>query len=244
MKKLRANVALTLVWLVLGLLLATSFFTQRRVESETTGPRTKQLIAVIKEIEQEKKGVEEKLEELRETVRIHEEKAAADQGVLASFKKELDKLKSVGGFTKAKGKGIKVTLADSSRVPIGEDPNNYIIHDYDLRAVVNALWAGGAEAIAINNQRLVSTSAVRCVGNTILINSNRLASPYKVKAIGNYKKLEDALEKDKQVKRLTTEYSRLFGLIVDVEETSNIQLPAYEGSLGVEHAQIVEEKKS
>lgn len=96
----------------------------------------------------------------------------------------------VGGGA-VEGPGVVVTLDDSParRSPTG-DPNDLVIHERDLQTVVNALWGAGAEAVGINGERLTSTSAVRCAGNTLLLHGSLHSPPYRVAAIGEPAALE------------------------------------------------------
>ena len=89
------------------------------------------------------------------------------------------------GLLGMKGPGVELTMDDSPRSrPTDADRYFYIVHDVDLQANVNELWAVGAEAIAINDQRVVSRTAIRCTGPTILVNGVRLSPPYIIRAIG------------------------------------------------------------
>src|SRR6185437_17020012 len=76
----------------------------------------------------------------------------------------------------------------------GVDPNQLVVHQSDLQAVVNALWAGGAEAMSIAGQRVIATSAVRCVGNTLLLNGEVYSPPFRVVAIGPATQLQNNLD--------------------------------------------------
>lgn len=232
----RWNISLVLVTLILGLLLTTSYYTWQKTKERTPISRKRELIEVIKELEGKKRNLKNDLGDLRRRLQSLEKKAAADEGVLSSFKDQLNQAKSAAGLTSVRDDGIEVTLGDSTQTPLGKDPNNYIIHDYDLRAVVNALWAGGAEAISINGQRLVSVSAIRCAGNTILVNSTRLASPYRIRAIGDFNRLNKELNEDKESSQLLNNYAKMFSLAVDIEEKHDVEIPAYKGSLMIKYA--------
>src|SRR5205085_4294208 len=107
------------------------------------------------------------------------------------------------------GRGLKVTLDDSDRKqsPTG-NVNDLVVHSQDVQAVVNALWRAGAEAMAINGQRLVSSSAVLCVGNTLLLNGTVHSPPYVVTALGAKK---EAFDDDRLIKRLRAD-AQTFGL--------------------------------
>jgi len=238
--KARRFLSPILVCLILGFLLSTAFYAQQRTR-ERVGQRKVELIEIIKSLEKERENLKKETRELRERLRAYEKEAAAHEGILGSFTKELEELKFAAGLTPVEGPGVEVILGDALQVPLGEDPNSYIIHDYDLRVMVNALWDGGAKAIAINSQRLVSTSAIRCVGNTILVNSVRLATPYKIRAIGNSERLYRVLQENKDASKLLWNYAKFFGLIAEIKTLSHIKIPAYSGSLRVEHARTIRE---
>jgi uncharacterized protein YlxW (UPF0749 family) len=91
---------------------------------------------------------------------------------------ELGRATLAAGLVRMRGPGMKVTLDDSplDEAPTG-DINDLVIHSQDVQAAVNAVWRAGAEAVAINGQRLVSTSAVLCVGNTLLLNGTVHSPP-------------------------------------------------------------------
>ena len=95
-------------------------------------------------------------------------------------------LRAPAGLTAVHGPGVEVVLDDAPGEPpgAGVDPNSLVVHQSDLQAVVNALWAGGAEAMTIAGQRVIATSAVRCVGNTLLLNGEVYSPPFRVAAIG------------------------------------------------------------
>ena len=236
------NVWVAVISMILGLLLTTSFYAKQKALKTSPLSRKQQLIKVVRELEEKRERLKSDLKKLRAALSEEEKQAASERGEFASFTKELKDLKSEAGFTAVTGPGLEVTLEDNPNVPSGQDPNNYIIHDYDVRAVINALWSGGAEAVSINNQRLISTSAVRCVGTTILANFIRLGTPYRIKAIGNPNELEEALNKDRPASLLLNSYVKAFGLRVKVTKGSELKLPPYEGSLKVEYARTLGEK--
>ncbi len=128
--------------------------------------------------------------------------------------RELDE---VAGSSPLEGPGIVVTLDDSSsrRSPTG-DPNDLIVHERDIQTVVNALWGAGAEAVAIDGERLTSTSAVRCAGNTLLLHGTLHSPPYRVAGIGDPERLASGLPGQPGMDRLA-ESVEAFGLGLDVE---------------------------
>ncbi|TCD54345.1 DUF881 domain-containing protein [Alloscardovia theropitheci] len=108
-------------------------------------------------------------------------------------------------FPQIEGKGVTVTLDDSQRWEQAArskdaNPNDYVVHQQDIEAVVNAMWAGGAEAITIQDQRLMPTSAIKCIGNVLLLNGKQFAPPYKISAIGDIDMLSDTINNSEAVK--------------------------------------------
>jgi uncharacterized protein YlxW (UPF0749 family) len=107
-----------------------------------------------------------------------------------------------------------------------------VVHQQDLQAVINALRAGGAEAITLMGQRIVATSAVRCVGNTVLLHGRVYSPPFVVTAIGDVRALRAALSDDRGVAYFRTFVNR-FGLGYTVRSERSVELPAYTGPLAL-----------
>ena len=97
------------------------------------------------------------------------------------------------------------------------DPNESVVHQSDLQAVVNSLWAGGAEAMSVAGQRMISTSAVRCVGNTLLLNGEVYSPPFRIVAIGPAAGMRAALGRSPGV-RLYRQAADVLGLRYSVRE--------------------------
>ncbi len=138
------------------------------------------------------------------------------------------------GLVAVEGPGLTVTLDDSS---LDESPsgnlNDLVVHSQDIQAVANALWAAGAEALAVSGQRVVPTSALLCVGNTLLINGTVHSPPYRFVAIG--RALLDGFLADPLVERLQDDAER-FGLGFEVHESDSVRVPAYRGTTAVRYA--------
>ncbi|HOA28248.1 MAG TPA: DUF881 domain-containing protein, partial [Arachnia sp.] len=91
------------------------------------------------------------------------------------------------GLTDLVGPGLRVTLTDAPTdvKPAGVSDDALVVHQQDIQAVVNALWAGGAEAMTIQGQRVISTTGIKCVGNTVVLHGVPYAPPYVIEAIGD-----------------------------------------------------------
>jgi uncharacterized protein YlxW (UPF0749 family) len=138
------------------------------------------------------------------------------------------------GLVAAEGPGMVVTLDDSSdrQSPSG-NLNDLVIHSQDVQAVANGLWAAGAEALAVNGQRVVPTSAILCVGNTLLINGTVHSPPFRFTAIGAG--LHTAFMGDPLVARFAEDADR-FKLGFKVEDKDRLMVPAYTGTSKVRFA--------
>ena len=229
----RHYLLLASVLFAVGLLGALAYRTNPDPDPATAaGTRQPRLVSIVETLEEKRERLMSQLETLRDDVSALEEQEATRQGLHDSYNAELSRLRMLAGLESVEGNGLAVTLADNPRPPENAlEINNYIIHDYDVRAILNALWAGGAGAVAINGERLVQSSAVRCVGTTILVNSTRLGAPFVVSAIGDPDSLRRSLETDRDASMLLDDYARAFGLKIDVEQVDSLILPSYRGSL-------------
>ena len=154
---------------------------------------------------------------------------SARQRELAVLARQRDALAPFAGLRAVRGPGLVVALSDSPlrESPTG-DPNDLVIHEQDLQAVVNALWAGGAEAIAINGERITSRSAVRCVGNTLLLHGSVYAPPYRVSALGDPAALNDGLARSEEVAQFRAA-AEDFRLGFRITRSRQLVLPAFRG---------------
>ncbi|TDB75352.1 DUF881 domain-containing protein [Micromonospora sp. KC723] len=145
------------------------------------------------------------------------------------------------GFTALTGSGVTVELNDApgrsdGTLPKGATNDDLVVHQGDVQAVVNALWAGGAEAMSIMNVRVLSTSAVRCVGNTLLLHGRVYSPPFKIVAIGDPASLQRALADSQGV--------QVFKQAVDhwqlgyTETVSTVTVPAFEDSTALRSATV------
>ena len=220
---------------VLGLLLALAFRAPS-VDPSARLPDQYRLADLIERQQKSATALRQDVEELRADVeRLRADAASrSDAGPRES---DLDAVGTVAGLVAVRGPGLRVTLDDSG---LEESPtdnvNDLVVHSQDVQAVVNALWRAGAEAIAINGQRLVGTSAVLCVGNTLLLNGTVHSPPYAISAIGPAR---DRFEADRLVRRLRADAAR-FGLRFSVERTGDLAVPAFEGATSFRYARPVE----
>jgi len=236
--KKKLTLSLSIVSIMLGALLALGIRTQQTYTPilPTTNPR--ELSVIFKTLQETNKKLQDEIKTLRNRITDYEDKLASGKGAIQALNEQLQAMKVQAGLTAVMGPGVIVTLADSGyKTALPELQNLYIVHDYDLLQVVNELKAAGAEAIAINGQRLSFNSAIRCVGNVIQVNGVPIASPYKIEAIGNPDVLMSGLKIPGGIVDLLTNS----GLKVEVKKAEQIVLPPYSGagSSGLHYAQPI-----
>ncbi|MFD2092530.1 DUF881 domain-containing protein [Blastococcus deserti] len=138
------------------------------------------------------------------------------------------------------GPGVVITLDDAparpdGSLPVNARPDDLVIHQSDVQAVVNAVWAAAADGVAIMDQRLIATSAVRCVGNTLLLQGRTYSPPFVVAAIADASAVRAQLAASPQV-AVFQQAVDAFGLTFTVRERPSVSLPAYDGPLDLEYA--------
>lgn len=166
--------------------------------------------------------------------------ASQTSAELRQLESAAERLAPAAGLGAVEGSGLSVRLEDApvpaGGIPESYAPDDYVVHSQDLQSVINALWAGGAEAMQVMDQRLVSTSAVRCVGNTLILQGRVYSPPYTVTGVGPPERMRRALENSPGV-ALYRQYAALIGLGYAVDEHSSATVVGYEGALQLQHAQ-------
>ncbi|MFR8103795.1 MAG: DUF881 domain-containing protein [Clostridia bacterium] len=176
----------------------------------------------------------------KEEKELEEVRNKATQNDSSSTQKEEDiKLaNTMIGLTEVTAKGVVITLKDSqSQTTENIDVSSLLVHDGDLMAIVNELKNAGAEAISINDQRIVTTSAITCDGNVVRINNEKVGTPFEIKAIGSPEALAGALLRPGGYIKYSLEPA---GVYVDLKKSNNVTIPKYNGVINFEYAKTVE----
>ena len=216
---------------LLGFLVVTASSSATAVK-RAEAPRRTQLAEIISQRRSQVETLEDAVGELRaEVARAQRESAERTAGG-AQLSAALNELSLLAGTTALRGPGLEVRLSDSTRDPPEDDAGAYRIHDRDLQLVVNALLASGAEAVAVNDVRLVATSAIRAAGQTIVAGFRPLSPPYVVRAIGADRQRFDAT----QVARLYSRWRDVFGLGFRVREADDLTVPSHAGRVSLTSA--------
>ncbi|HET6626247.1 MAG TPA: DUF881 domain-containing protein [Nocardioidaceae bacterium] len=149
-----------------------------------------------------------------------------------------DALRGPAGLVPVKGPGLSVTLDDAPEdvdVPPEIGVNDLVVHQQDIQAVVNAMWAGGAEAMTIQDQRVISTTGIKCIGNTVQLHGVPYAPPYVITAVGDPDAMLTSINESPYIE-IYKQYVEKAQLGYDVEAHTEVELPGYEGSLDLSYA--------
>ena len=226
----RWHLSLAIVFVILGFLLSTAFSTQQRWGSRP-GLRKQNLVDLIEQKRREREKIGGQLNDVRKKVENLDSARAGRLGTLANYSRELEGLRLKAGLRAVRGPGVDLVIGDAPRVPVGADPDSFLIHDYDLQIITNALWRGGAEALSINGERFVTNTGIRSAGSTVLINSKPQGGPYHIQAIGQPKRLVKFLKTDSDSALLMGDYAQKYGLITKLSVRKTVTVSAYKGSL-------------
>ena len=229
------QVALTLICVLLGFAISLQLRSVRINRSTATDNLRAQELQTQLNAEKEKnESLAADLEDAKNQL-AEFRKNSENSGAISSIVSE-----KLAGLTALTGPGVTVSLSDAKTPPTANPPENSIIHDSDIRTVLNELLASGAEALSINGERIISTSSIRCVGPTVIINNTRLSSPFVITAIGDAKTLEAGLIiKGGVVDALTP-----WGIDIDIATFDKVNIPAYTGVSTFKYAEVSDADKT
>ncbi len=192
--------------------------------------------------------------DLRDTLLKAEERYKTMQSQLSDSTKELEKIRlestkdvstekndeinknnMILGLTDVKGPGIIITAKDGTPTGNMENMSLFLIHDADLREIVAELWNAGAQAISINDQRIVNSTCIVCAGNIISINNEKVNSPFVIKAIGNQESLYGIDRPGGYIQYMKAYTS------VDINKADSVEISKYEGAISQKYITQVKE---
>lgn len=159
------------------------------------------------------------------------------------YQRQVDELRDPAGLTPRRGPGITVTLSDAPEEVINStsrDLNLLVVHQQDIQAVVNAMWKGGATAVTIQGQRIVTTTGIKCEGNAVQLHGIPYAQPYVISAVGHQSSLLESISNDAylSIYRAQAEIPDIsVGWELELED--DLTAPAYEGLLDLSYAEPI-----
>ena len=217
----RGGWLIALVCVLIGFMVAVQFRTAQDAKGSLSQQRIEEISDRLLQTEHERDELSEELHKMQTAA------ASTDN------QQDKDLLRYRAALVPLEGEGVIVRMDDSTKpAKAGENPNLYVIHDDDLLRVVNELRAAGAEAIAINGQRLTGTSEIRCAGPTLSVNNVRSSAPFEIRAIGDKKSLENAL----RMRGGVAETLGVWGIQLDIKASNDVYIPPYRGSIRQSYA--------
>jgi uncharacterized protein YlxW (UPF0749 family) len=187
-------------------------------------------------LQREQNDLKAQLQELRAELDKIQSSAASQSGAAGELEKKLDDLKAQAGLGPSSGDGVMVQLDDSHTAAAGAtNLDQAICHSTDLTDILNTAWRGGAQAISVNAQRVVSSTSVYCVGSTIMVNGTLLSPPFNIAVIGPQDRVLGAFEDPSQLRDIKARRD-VQGLGFRVTRASALTVPAYDGALKVRNA--------
>lgn len=171
-------------------------------------------------------------EELQEKIEI----ATQNNSELEDAKNKIKEGNKIIGLSDVNGPGVIITVSDGDIDSTNSwNSNDLLVHDGDILNIVNELKNAGAEAISVNEQRLVLTTPIICGGNIININGERIGSPFEIKAIGSPEALANLERPGGYLSNLEEK-----GIKVDLKKTNDITISKYSGVLNFKYLRNVE----
>lgn len=227
------------VFVVAGVLFVTSAIASGGLDLR--GSSVTDLDAVVRQQRQRTDAQQQQVTDLTRRVDALG-KSVNDTEVLA-LQRRVETLRGPAGFKTVHGPALTVVLSDAPKGEIDQavqkgevTVDQLVVHQQDIQAVVNALWAGGAEAMSLQKQRVISTTGIKCVGNTVVLHGVPYAPPYEITAIGNLDSLQASLDSSDYIAGYLT-YVVSHNLGYRVRPSADITIAAYDGTSDLRYAE-------
>jgi uncharacterized protein YlxW (UPF0749 family) len=224
-----------LVLVVAGFLFTTSAQTARGTQLRS---ERADLAGLIQDETTRLRARQDRVVQLRAEMDRDTTAVAAGSAAIRALQRRQNALVDAAGVRPVHGPALQVALDDAPRdepVPADAMPDDLVVHQQDVQGVVNALWAGGAEAMMLQDQRVIATSAVRCVGNTLILQGRVYSPPYVITAIGDVAGMRRSLDTSPEVSYYL-QYVAALNLGWRVRQLHDTKLPGFAGSLTLDHA--------
>jgi uncharacterized protein YlxW (UPF0749 family) len=229
------QVTLGVALLALGFLIATQLRTEGQRVRYSSNERIP-LVETARGLQAGQDRLKQQLLDLRARIQVLETEGQGSAAVSQDLDARLRTARVVSGLTALKGGGLVLQLRDSSKpVPPGDNPSDYLVSGRDVRAVAEELWLAGAEAIAVNGERITASTAIVDIGGSVLVNAAYLTPPYQISAIGP-PDLFDQVNGSAGFRDFVGSRVQNYGIQVDFAELADVTIPAYAGTINLRYA--------
>lgn len=238
MKNIKFQIAIALVCIVLGLMVSIQFRTIKQGVGPVSEYRAREIASQLKRVKEENLKLINAKNEYETKLKEYEDTASQGSAFAKILKQELDEARILAGIEDVEGPGVTVVVDD---LKFSEKVNYPLISYSMLLELLNELNAAGAEAVSINDQRIISTSEIRQVGGVqININTVSFAPPFILKAIGDPKTMEASLRlREGVVERIENS-----GVAITITQEQLVQIPKYNGVIEKNYARVVNKGES
>jgi len=232
------QITLFFALLVLGFLIAAQMASEGPRVRITSQERTP-LVATALDLQAQQEGLKQQILELRASIQELEAAGQGGAAVTRNLNDQLERARIAAGLAPMSGPGIVIQLSDST-VPVPPDGNarDYLASGRDVLTVVEELWLAGAEAIAVNGERVTVATAIVDIGGSVLVNSAYVTAPYQVSAIGPAD-MFDRLAKSAGFVDFVRGRAETFGIGVSYATPASVDLSAYAGSVNLRYGRSV-----
>ena len=202
------------------------------------------LATLVRTESQRQERLEERVAALNEDVA--ELTAAVGDRTVNRYRREIEQLQDPAGLEERTGPGVTVTLSDAPEDVVrvataeGHPLKDLVVHQQDIQAVVNALWKGGAEAVTVQGKRIVSTTGIKCIGNSVMLQGRPYSPPYVISAVGDTGDLLGSIDDDEYVEAYREDAATpKISIGWDLEVEEEITAPAFDGLLDLTYAEQI-----
>ena len=239
MKNRKAQLSIGFVCMILSFFIVLQLKTVKNntVNTYPTQIRVEQSQELLRLEKEKNEALYKQVMEYKDEIAEYQTQVNADEILI----KDLRNAEIVAGMVSVQGPGLMITLNDGEVASnINIDENLYVVHQDDILRILNERRSAGAEALSVNDQRVLATSEIRCAGNTVSINNTRTAAPFVIKAIGDPEQLESGI---KMRGGIFDDLSPWISIELK-KVTDDIVIPAYAGKIEFKHAKIITNKEA
>jgi uncharacterized protein YlxW (UPF0749 family) len=232
------QVTLTLALLILGFLIAAQLASEGPRIRYTSQERTP-LVETALGLQAQQEDLKKQILELRGSIEDLEAAGEGSATITQLLNGQLERARIAAGLVPLSGPGLVIQLSDSNvPIPPGSNDRDYTVSGQDVQSVVEELWLAGAEAVAVNGERVSVATAIVDIGGSVLVNSAYLAPPYQVSSIGP-PDMFDRLTRSPGFVDFIRARSETFGIGVGYAVADAVDLPAYAGSVNLRYGRVV-----